>query len=299
MTLEELSARVTEWTGTRKSEARGGLVSGLAEYLYLNMDRYRLEWIDEDRRSDFFSWFYPKFGGLIDKFDPGKASFGTYLYWNVRMSWKSFIRSSFSNQARERVLEAEERTRLTLQDSEWRDPDSWVTETKDYSGRYEPSDQPVQANGLSPKQREIRSRKILLLACKSSAFLEDRDIVRVARETGYGEANLRQKVEELKKACKERTLLVDRSRERVNALYFRIQRCLYEMRYLDPGSSRYDDLRRECGVCRKRLDAAKRQAARHFRSPSNRLLARILGIPRGTVDSTLASARPDGYAEPT
>jgi len=295
--LDELSRHVTEWSETRNPETLDGLVARLAEYLYLNMDRYRLEWNDEDRIRDYFSWLYPKFAPILSKFDPAKASFGTYLFWNVRMSWKSYIRASFSQQAKERVLEAEERTRVLCQDAEWLDSDAWVCSTLDEVAPYAESGGERLARRVTKKQRAIQARRILLLACKSSPFLDDNDIARVARETCYDEDNLRKKVEELRAACKEKNRVVSRSKERVNDLYFRVQRCKYEMKYLDSDSSRYADLKRECETCEKRLELARRVASRHHKTPSNRLLARTLGIPRGSVDSTLASARPDGYAK--
>lgn len=297
MNLEEVSERITAWTVNREGDALNGLVANLAEFLYLNMDRYRLEWHDEDRKSDFFIWLYPKFPNIILKFDPDKASFPTYLYWNVRMSWKSFIRSSFSAQALNRVIEAEEKTRILCMDSENPGSGHWVSCTSDHSLQYPESNCGKVDQRLSAKQRDIRSRQILLLACKSSPFLDDADIVRVARATGCGEEYLREKVDELRSACRGKDRTVRQSRERLNALYFRIQRCKYEMKYLESQSSRYVDLERECKSCEKRLIAVRRLASRHLKAPSNRLLAKTLGIPRGTVDSTLASVKPAGYDE--
>ncbi len=294
MTLEQISAQVTQWSRNRDEETLAETVRGLAEYLYLNLDRYRLEWRDEDKKCDFFSWLYPKFPTLIQKFDPAKASFSTYLYWNVRMSWKSFIRSTFSAQALHRVIEAEEKTRILCMDPDSRTGDYWVACTRDEESPYPPRSLEPEPY-LSPKQRDIRARQILLLACKSSPFLNDSDIAKVSRATGFPEETLRTKIDELRAACRGKDKNIRQSRERVNALYFRVQRCKYEMKYLESDSSRYADLRRECESCERRLIAARRLASRHLKAPSNRLLAKTLGIPRGTVDSTLASAKPTGY----
>lgn len=296
MTLEKLTERVNGWSADKSAISLPQMVSALAEYLYLNFNRYRLDWIDEDRRSDFFLWMYPKLGGLLEKFDPARASFGTYLYWNVRMSWKSFIRISFSNEARERVLELEESSRLIAQDPESRYGHDWDESTYDATGNYKSRSADSAHMAVTPKRQELRARTILLLACKSSAFLCDDDIRRVVSETKIDETWLRNKIEELNRSCSGKTETLRRSRERINVLYFRIRRCRYELKYLDPESSRFRELTRESETCARRLESARRAEARHYRAPSNRLLARTLGIPRGTIDSTLASAKPNGYS---
>lgn len=297
MTLDKLTENVLKWTNNKTPGSSLKLVADLAEYLYKNLDRYRLEWINEDRRSDFFLWLYPKFASLLDKFDPSRASFNTYLYWNVRMSWKSFIRASFSAEARERVLELEEGSRLLCLESESRFDKDWGGSTLDCGDTYELGGKPSVGSRLSPKRKALRARLILLLACKSSAFLADQDIARVAAETDTDEQWLRSKIEELNRSCSGKTETLKKTRERINVLYFRIRRCRYEQKYLDPESSRYRELTRESETCTRRLESVRRTEARHFRAPSNRLLARTLGIPRGTIDSVLASARPGCYAE--
>lgn len=301
MTLEVLSESVTRWAEEKEDPLLEGLVSATAEYLYENMERYRLDWIDEDRKGDFFLWLYPKFPRILGKFDPLRASFGTYLYWNVRMAWKSFIRSRFSEEARRKVIEQEARETCLAMEGENR---YGVRLNEDSSDRLvrglerrEKGDDAVSS--LSEKRREIHSRTVLLLACKACSLLEERHFTHIARETGLSQDQLRTLVERVRTESAVREETVKRTGERINVLYHRLRRCRYEMRYLEPDSSRYRELQRECATCEKRLQTARATARRHIRSPSNRLLSRILGIPRGTVDSTLASSRLSGYADPS
>lgn len=301
MTFESLSESVTRWAAEKEETLLEGLVSDTAEYLYGNMERYRLDWIDEDRKGDFFLWLYPKFSRILVKFDPGRASFGTYLYWNVRMAWKSFIRSRFSEEARRKVIEQEERDTFLAMEAENRYGVHLDDETSNRlcrgMSRKERGESVKPA--LTEKRREIRARTVLLLACKACSLLEDGHFTLIAQETGLSQGHLRELVDRIRSESAEREETVKRTGERINTLYHRLRRCRYEMRYLDSDSSRYRELQRECSTCEKRLQTARAAARRHIRSPSNRLLSRILGIPRGTVDSTLASSRMTGYSDPS
>lgn len=266
-------------------DAKERAVSALAEFLYMRFYRFRLNSRDEDLRGDFLVWIYPRLPCIISKYDPGKASLGTYLNWVVRLSFRTFMRNLYSAEARERACETEETTRLLALETE--------TEYEAYD------DRPASvsdARRLSEKKREIRSRKLLLLACKSAHVITDEQIERVARLSGYDEAYIRGKIELIRKTGEKGRVRAGRNVERRNGYYIRARKCLIEMRYVEPGSPRLEALEREYELCRKRWSDLRAGKRTRVRSPSNRFLASTLGISRGTIDSTLAQAMKDGYA---
>lgn len=297
MTEELLLARIEDYLATETSAEKERAVSAVAEYLYLNLARYRLDSPDEDMRGDFILWLYPKLGKIVALFNPERSSFKTYLGWMVKLSYRTFRRAQYSLEARQRVLECEEASRLTSAE-----PESL------YTGGDTGTDTGVSASvGVnvgdaaekvhSPKKSSAFSRKIFLLACKSSAFLDEQSIFKVISLTGYDEGYVRTQLEYIRRSCLDKQERMRSSREKQYAYYIRAQRCRYEMKYLDQGCKRYIDLEREYRYCTKRLDAVRKTAARHIQAPSNRFLARTLGICRGTIDSTLASAVRDGYSD--
>lgn len=148
----------------------------------------------------------------------------------------------------------------------------------------------------SPKQKEIQARQLLLLACKSGYDINDHHIQNIVRCTGMSEEYLRKKLDSVRQRwvlSRDRLRIL---RERRYFFYLRSQKNLIEMEKVDPQTTRYEVLRREYQYCLKRTCDLKKQSRRLQTSPSNRFLALALGIPRGTVDSTLAAARNHEYS---
>jgi len=270
-------------------------IAGLCIYLYGNLDRFRLENLDEDTRGDFIAWIYPRFAGIIDQFDPSRASLRTYLTWVVRLSWRTFLKKRYSNLARQKVFEIEEMTQILSRETEFAD----AGEDGGYTAEIAPGYADGGDSGLSPKRREILSRTVFLLACKAGNYIDDASIRQVSRVTGYSERYILDKIEVIRMKCSKKRDAELRLAERKNEYYIRAQRCLYEMKFLDRESARYFQLKKEYEYCIRRIDTIRTRESRRIRTPSNRLLAATLGISRGTIDATLASARKDRYPEPS
>lgn len=275
-------------------------VSGLAEYLYTRFYRFRLNCRDEDLRGDYLVWLYPRLSCIIAKYDPDKASLGTYLNWVIRLSFRTFMRNRYSEEARERACETEETTHLLGVEAELENDgydECLVSET---AGTYDRKAsrieaQRIEARGLSAKKKEIRSRKLLLLACKAGHYIDDGQIEKIARLSGYDEAYLREKIECIRAAGEKGRVRARRTIERQNGYYIRARKCLIELKYVERDSPRREALEKEYRFCRERWEALRSGKRTRVKNPSNRFLAGTLGISRGTIDSTLAQAMQEGY----
>jgi hypothetical protein len=292
MTEETLACAIQRQLETGSTDTKKAAVDALCIYLYTQLSQFRLETLDEDARSDFITWLYPRFGNIIDQFDPDRASFKTYLTWVVRLSWRSFLKKKYSDKAREKVYEIEEMTQLLSKENEAGD--------SHYAADTEPAyTKDRKTVALSKKKKEIHSRKVLLLACKSGSYIDDGTIKQVARATGYSEQFIMEKIEIIRAKCRKKRDMEMRDAEKKHGYYMRAQRCLYEMKYLERDSARFIQLRKEYEFCVKRIEALKVAESRHIRTPSNRFLAETLGICRGTIDTTLAPMHDDQYSEPS
>jgi hypothetical protein len=262
-------------------------VSALAEFLYTRFHQFRLDCRNEDVRSDYLVWIYPRLPRIISRYKSERASLRTYLNWVVKLSFRTFIRNRFSAEARQKAFESEEATRILSMEQEEIDeiPASCLAERL----------QEYNTTDLSAKKSEIRARKILLLACKAGNYLDDAQITKVCRLTGCSEQFLREKLECIQKAGEKNRLKARKCLEKQNGFYIRARKCLVEMEYVDKNSARFNDLEKEYSYCRRRWESIRSGRASRIKPPSNRFLAGTLGISRGTIDSTLASAMQDGY----
>lgn len=295
MTEEAIFSTVLSANKARENKELALAVTALAEFIYTRFHQFNLDCRDEDTRSDYLVWMYPRLSGVIANYNPEKASFRTYLNWVVRLSFRTFIRNRYGLEARQKAYETEEATRLLSIEAEYtNEAEEESLASEDEAGYRKETGSGPEAK-LSRKKKEIRSRMIFLLACKAGNYLDDALIARVARATGYGENYVRGKLECILRASDQTR---ERSRhclEKRNGYYIRAQKCLYEMKFFERDTSRYASLEKEYHYCQRRWNDLRTGRSSRYKSPSNRFLARALGISRGTIDSTLASAMQDGY----
>ncbi|HKL87285.1 MAG TPA: hypothetical protein VJ861_13235 [Treponemataceae bacterium] len=274
-------------------------ISALGAFLYTRLHQYRLEFLDEDSRSDFIVWIYPRFDRFISRFNPEKASFRTYLHWMVKLSYNTFIKDRYTKMMRQRIMEIEESTRLLSIDAEKNNTHDWSSFSSeneiDYSKNRKKEPEIMQVK----KNEEIYARRILLLACKSGYFLDDAAISKVALRTKTDEIWLRERLDEIKIHCKDRYKKIHDEAEKRNNYYIRAQKCQYEMQKVTKESPRYTRLQNEYDYCNKQWQQLKEKSSKHIIGPSNRFLSKTLGIKRGTIDSTLANIRHPRYSDET
>ena len=296
MTEKDLCKAIENYKNSAAEDMREKAIQTLGIYLYTGLQRYRLDYLDEDIRSDFIVWMYPRFGKIIDQFDNAKASFNTYISWVVRLSYRTFCRSRYGSEARQKVLEAEETTRLMSIEAENSNTGLWNSCTSETTENYGKMKTLSAKPPLSKKKKELHARRIFLLACKAGNFLDESAAAKIADYTGYDEEYVRSKLEYIRSKCSAKREQMQAIREKQNSCYIRAQKCLLEMKFLEKGSSRYESLDKEYRYCIKRLESLRARASRQIRAPSNRFLASALGISRGTIDSTLASAKQHEYS---
>ncbi len=283
MTDQELARIMAVYCAEPNPDMLGKLVNQVAEFLYFNIGQYRLRMMDEDFRGDFIVWIYPRLSVIINRYSAERALFKTYLRGIISTSWYNFLRQRIKTTAKERVVEQEEETRLLSIEAEG------YTRSEQL-GIMTAFEQPG-----TPKMKAIKRRSLLLLACKAGRQIGDEDIEKVARTCNISVPYLQNKIEVLRKECSKIEDKFFKKQENRYYYYLRARRCLVEMSYHDPVSATYARLKEEYAWCRKRIQVLDIERRRLSRGPSNRLIARCLEIPRGTVDASLAHAQQRWY----
>lgn len=263
-------------------------VAGLGEFLYTHLRQFKLDYVTEDIRSDFIVALYPRFEKIITQFDAHKASFKTYLCSVVRLSYRTFTRNRYGYEARQKVYESEEATRLLCIESERFETPGGYSLVHEEEVAYVVNKTLGEAHKMSKKKKEIHARKIFLFACKSGSFLDDTSIAQISEFSGYTENYIKTKLDVVRNECHRKNEATKLTVEKQNGYYIRSRRCLYEMKYLDKTSTRYNSLEKEYRYCIKRWIIIRMQISKQSRSPSNRYLSVTLGLSRGTIDKTLA-----------
>ena len=261
--MESLTQKVLQYQRTH--EGLRDLVGELAPRVY-QFPRRKMGW-DEDACGEFYVFIHPRLIRLLDRFrDQGKpfeSYLGAVLTWQLR------------NFARERKRsERAWNVSLRLQTDE--------------EGPEQPCTQWLRAPDAFA--RLIRSdadrRNFLFLVLKCSCAIDIEDAASLAEIAKVDEKRLLDLVSVLKGMRNRREIRLETFRCRRNKAFSQARLLEMEMKVeMDP--LRNETLRAGMSRARRRMRLAMTRMARVGLAPTNREIASVLGVPKGTVDSGL------------
>jgi hypothetical protein len=236
-------------------------------------------WRDEDC-GDFMSWVYPRLSKAIDSYRDTGASFETYIGAVVRWSAKEYrARMADTNMA--------EYTSWTV-----RFPDEYVCQAEP---EYLEAALPVQTEaawqGPEPSATGLRQKKnprqLLFLILKCYRYVSDDFLDRIAPRMGIETEYLKNMVDKMRALRLKRDEELRCLRERIHCQFYRC--IVYEKRLAATPDNSALCLKMLARLqrARLRLEAMRKRLAGIRPDATNRQIAEITGISKGTVDASL------------
>jgi RNA polymerase sigma factor (sigma-70 family) len=269
--MENLTKKVLQYQRTR--QGLRDIVDEIAPRVY-QFPRRTMGW-DEDACGDFYVFIHPRLIRLLDRFrDQGKP-FESYL-WAV-LNWQ------LRNFARERRRD-ESRWNVSLR----MDPGAAVS-IDDHQGSLEgPEAQALNASADFARcvQSGADRRNFLFLALKCSRLIDVENAAALARVAGVATETLMSLGAALREMRGARESRHEMFRGRRNKAYASIRLLETELQAeADPAkrASAEDALSR----MRRRMSSAMQRMSRVGLAPTNLEISKVLGVPKGTVDSGL------------
>jgi len=236
------------------------------QYLVKNHEKFRIFDGNMDSWNDFLSWLYPRLARAVD------------LYKDLGSSFDAYITGLVNSAAREYLC---------------RETDHNMTEYICWRARaeenilFENEPEYLQADSHMSIPDDIKPRQVLFLLLKSYFFVSEEFVKQVSKAIGMNAGLVQRMVDELKMRRSEKESEIFELRERLHCQYYR---CLaYQKRMISaqPGTVYREKMLYRFERARKRYQSMKKRLEGKRMSASNRMIAEILGIPRGTVDSGL------------
>jgi DNA-directed RNA polymerase specialized sigma24 family protein len=239
------------------------------QFVLKNPHRFYIKRWGKEQRIDYLCWLYPKWSAAIDAYKDTGSSFEAYLaslmFWSAREYFVSEGRHSITEQV------------------------CWEEQTKDILIREQ--EEEYAAETVHPFRNEtgkhIKTKEILILLLKSYSFISEDFLRRVAPVVGIEADRLRRMIDTLKKRREVHDEGIRTLKRGIHSQYYRclaFERRLYAM---DRDCPYYERTKEVLERGRKRLANMKKRLAGLRVDASNRQVAEILHIPKGTVDSTL------------
>ena len=239
-------------------------------YLLENFERFRLFNGNRDTWNDFISSLYPRIARAVD------------LYRDLGSSFDAYIASLLYGAAREYRCRESDRSMTEYVCWQARAEEMAVSESEpEY---IETRKRVSLPDDISPKQ-------ILFLLLKSYFFVSDEFVKRVAQTIHINVDLVQEIIDELRRRRADKEAEILALRERLHCQHYRCiayqKRMMSTLRgtdYHERMKDRYERARKRFYKMRKRLGGMRMSA-------SNRMIADVLGIPRGTVDSSLSAIK--------
>jgi hypothetical protein len=228
----------------------------------------------EDDCGEFFLFFYPRLLRTLARFREQGKPFEWYL--NSVLCWQYRVYRR-SRQRQEVCWRAGSRRDF------WELPDSPGVAAEEGSDAYARVFRPDR-RGRVPKAAD--RKRLLFLSLKNVWFLDESVLPRLSQATGVETARLAAMARRLREQLCQRQVRLHRLYERRNRLFAKLILLQQELeqeiepRYTLELSVRLARLQRSLRLVRRRIGSVSLR-------PTNREIAEVLRVPKGTVDTSL------------
>lgn len=285
-----------------RQNKRKKAIDTLFQYVYFNLGEFGIYCACEDMRSDFLLWLYPKLDDIVDGYNPERSIFPTYLRMSLSYSWKCFLRRN-----REQVTYA-----TVAQDDQQRLVKT-IQDEQDGLQTYELyAASPPPSYGVSPekkqsiqktikwgrKKKDVYTRYFLVLLCKACFYIDEQLLRTVAKHLGISIRKIRMLIEEVKELTDKREAVYREWEAKRDFYYVRYKSATLQLRKVDEAhASVIRRLKNQQAYSYARWQGYLKQINEYTRGPSNRALAKQLGISRTTIDNDLVELKKACYGK--
>jgi len=275
-------------------------VDRLLQYLYFHLPEFGIYHADEDTRSDFLLWLYPKLHTIIGSYNPERSIFFTYLRMSITFHWKLFGRKNREQAAYSAIAQEEQQfiteTALNEQDESHSYELYAASPRPEYSVSITKEQAIKQTIRQASKKKHIFARYLLLLACKSCFCIDDQLLQNIATRTEIPLREIKRLIETVKRQTYTRDSIYNALIIKRDFYYIRYKSATLQLRAIDEThESLIKRLKVQQEYSYTRWQRYLRRIKEYTRSPSNRSLARQFGVSRGTIDNDLVSLKKACY----
>jgi len=255
---------------------RAELEGYIYQYLSDNQEKTCLSHWNRDDYDDYISWFYPRLQKAIDSYQDVGATFEAFIARFMLISSKEY---------RTRVI-----TNSITEYSAWSAqlPDMYAMYAREEPPVYIPDSVESVIKKLTiDRNGRKNTRRILALILKCYYFVSDDFAEKIAPRLGIDKNELLEMLNKIRLVRQKRDDKIYFMKESLNTQFIR---CLvYERRLslMKENAAAYNKLKLKQKKARERLDNMRKRVTSVRTDATNKQIAEIIGISKGTVDASL------------
>ena len=240
------------------------------EYLLNNYDKYRVFSGDTDRWNEFISWLFPRVRRAIDSYRDMGSTFEAYINCLVHRTSMEYRNRETDHRITEYVFWQARAEEMNVCETEI----EYMEAPKKF----------FVPEGINPRQ-------ILLLLLKSYYFVSEEYVMKVAQAIGVQAKVIQNMIEKIKNMRADREAEILELRERIYCQHYRCLAYQKRMNVSQQGTVYYERMKDRFERATKRFFTMKKRLGGMRLDASNRMIAEVIGISKGTVDSALFALR--------
>ncbi|MCL1815891.1 MAG: hypothetical protein FWG27_08765 [Treponema sp.] len=237
-------------------------------YIKNNPRRFYLSTLKSDIQEDFISWLYPRLSKAVDHYTDQGSSFDSYLAAMVRLSIREYTIRKKEHQIIEKT---------------W-----WNAKAEEMKAAEE---EPEYMSTLSAPKKVSNPRQVLMLLLKSYYYLSDAHLARIAPALGLEKENLFHMIDKIRISRVQREEAINGLKDRIHCQFYRCLTFEKRMMAATCNSAHWIRMKHCLETARKRLLSMRRRLRAMRMEASNKEVAAIMGVAKGTVDSNLFAVR--------
>jgi len=228
---------------------------------------------------------YPRLSRSVDKYNPGRGSFSTYINNMVKFARKEYRLNRRMFQEREYIYMADDIQEKMLRENE---PEFYLPELPQQLKNTALDDNKnIRLGKINSKPAVFSRKQIMILILKSYYFLSESFINRIAARSGIDKTVIHLYVERLHLIRLKQEASLMKARQRHNLQRLRCIMFESRLRKYEKGTIQYRILSEKIRGKREKLKLYREKFRAMRREASNREIALALGISKGTVDSSM------------
>jgi len=254
------------------------LESSLYAFLLKNQEKTCLSHWARDKYEDFLSWFYPRLKKCIDSYKDKGASFDAFINKFLLVASREYYTRNLINSVTEystwsaRIpdMYAHEEPPVYKYKEINSDTESFISKMTVYS-----------KNGRQSKQR------ILALILKCYYYISDDYADKIAPLIGMKEKDLQKLINKIKEKRQNKDDCIYQLKERIFCQYYRCMVYHKRMSVINEETITHKRLKIRLEKARVRLEKMRIRLANVRTEATNKQIADVIGVKKGTVDSSL------------
>jgi hypothetical protein len=275
-------------------------IDTLFQYLYFHLSDFGLYRTTEDIRSDFLLWLYPRLSTIIAGYKPNLSLFSTYLRMSVTYHWKIFSRKNREQAIYTALVQADQQQKAQdnyIEQNNLRTYETYAaSEIPAYTVSTEKEQAIQETIKWKLKRKQIYSRYILELVCKSCFCIDDALLHTVAGHLSVPVREVERLIADLKEQAYTKDTQYQEWAEKRDFYYVRYKSAAIQLRSIDTThTSVVEKLKIQQNYNYNLWQRYLKRMQVYSRGPSNRSLAKRLGFSRGTIDNDLADLKKAWY----